>query len=296
MLTNIEAYIENLRRALAGSDPALVQDALSDAEEHLRTALDQVRREQPELSEAEAVARIIGEYGSPGEIADAYRDHETRSVLPLAPAPKVEGKSLAARFFGVFVDPRAYAALFYMLFSLITGIIYFTWAVTGLSLSVGFAILIFGLPFFAVFLLSIRGIALVEGRIIEALLGIRMPRRPVFSKKHLGLVARFKALVTDKRSWTPIVYMLLMMPLGTLYFSVFVTLIAFGLSGVAFPVLSFFFDLPLITTDYFSYYPPDWLIPLFVLVGMLWIILTMHLAKAIGRVHGRFAKALLVSE
>ncbi len=296
MLTNIEAYIENLRRALAGSDPALVQDALSDAEEHLRTALDQVRREQPELSEAEAVARIIGEYGSPGEIADAYRDHETRSVLPLAPAPKVEGKSLAARFFGVFVDPRAYAALFYMLFSLITGIIYFTWAVTGLSLSVGFAILIFGLPFFAVFLLSIRGIALVEGRIIEALLGIRMPRRPVSSKKHLGLVDRFKALVTDKRSWTPIVYMLLMMPLGTLYFSVFVTLIAFGLSGVAFPVLSFFFDLPLITTDYFSYYPPDWLIPLFVLVGMLWIILTMHLAKAIGRVHGRFAKALLVSE
>ena len=296
MLTNIEAYIENLRRALAGSDPALVQDALSDAEEHLRTALDQVRREQPELSEAEAVARIIDEYGSPGEIADAYRDHETRSVLPLAPAPKVEGKSLAARFFGVFVDPRAYAALFYMLFSLITGIIYFTWAVTGLSLSVGFAILIFGLPFFAVFLLSIRGIALVEGRIIEALLGIRMPRRPVFSKKHLGLVARFKALVTDKRSWTPIVYMLLMMPLGTLYFSVFVTLIAFGRSGVAYPVLSFYFDLPMVSTDYFAYYPPDWLIPLFVLVGVLWIILTMHLAKAIGRAHGRLAKALLVSE
>ena len=296
MLTNIEAYIENLRRALAGSDPALVQDALSDAEEHLRTALDQVRREQPELSEAEAVARIIGEYGSPGEIADAYRDHETRSVLPLAPAPKVEGKSLAARFFGVFVDPRAYAALFYMLFSLITGIIYFTWAVTGLSLSVGFAILIFGLPFFAVFLLSIRGIALVEGRIIEALLGIRMPRRPVFSKKHLGLVARFKALVTDKRSWTPIVYMLLMMPLGTLYFSVFVTLIAFGLSGVAYPVLSFYFDLPMVSTDYFAYYPPDWLIPLFVLVGVLWIILTMHLSKAVGRAHGRLAKALLVSE
>jgi uncharacterized membrane protein len=296
MLNSIEAYIEDLRGALAGSDPALVQDALSDAEEHLRTALDQVRRDEPELAEAEALARIINEYGSPGEIAEAYRNHETRSVLPLAPVPKVEDKSLAARFFGVFVDPRAYAALFYMLFSLITGVIYFTWAVTGLSLSVGFAILIFGLPFFAVFLLSIRGIALVEGRIVEALLGIRMPRRPRSTAKHLGLVDRFKALVTDRRSWTPILYMLLMMPLGTIYFSVFVTLISFGLSGVAYPILAFYFDLPLFNSNFFVFYPPDWLLPLIVMVGVLWVILTMHLAKAIGRLHGRFAKALLVSE
>ena len=296
MLNNIEAYIESLRRALAGSDPALVQDALSDAEEHLRTAFAQVRRDKPELSETEALGRIIEEYGTPDEIAAAYRDNETRSVLPLAPAPKMEDKSLLARFFGVFVDPRAYAALFYMLFSLITGIIYFTWAVTGLSLSVGFAILIFGLPFFAVFLLSIRGIALVEGRIVETLLGIRMPRRPVSTRMHLGLWDRFKALLTDRRSWTPIVYMLLMLPLGTLYFTVFVTMIAFGLSGVAYPILSYYIDLPMFNFNSFAFYPPDWMYPLIVMVGVLWIILTMHLAKAIGMAHGRFAKALLVSE
>jgi uncharacterized membrane protein len=296
MLNNIESYIAKLRQELAGSDTALIQDALADAEEHLSTALAQHRQDQPDLPEAEALVKIIGEYGAPAEIAAAYRDYEVRIVPPLAPTPKQEGKSMAARFFGIIIDPRAYAALFYMLFSLVTGIFYFTWVVTGLSLSVGFAIMIFGLPFFAVFLLSIRGLSLVEGRIVEALLGVRMPRRSVSTLKHLSLWDRFKALLTDRRSWIPMVYMLLMMLLGTLYFTLFVTLIAFGLSGVAYPILSYYFELPLVTTDLYSFYPPGWLIPLIVLVGVLWLILTLHLAKAIGRTHGRLAKSLLVSE
>jgi len=34
----IEAYLAELRAALAGADPALVQDAVYDAEDYLRTA------------------------------------------------------------------------------------------------------------------------------------------------------------------------------------------------------------------------------------------------------------------
>ena len=75
------------------------------------------------------------------------------------------------RFFGVFMDVRAYTALFYMLLTLATGIVYFTsFVVTGLALSAGFAILVIGIP---------RVIALGEGRVLEATTGERMPRRPV---------------------------------------------------------------------------------------------------------------------
>lgn len=35
----IAEYLEQLRAALAGADPALIQDALYDAEEHLRAEL-----------------------------------------------------------------------------------------------------------------------------------------------------------------------------------------------------------------------------------------------------------------
>lgn len=294
MSSGIDDYLEQLKKELSGSDPATVQDAVSDAEEHLRTGLDQARKGQPELPENDALQKILAAYGTPSEIAAAYREIETRVTPSLAPPKQPDDRSLAYRFFGVFVDPRAYASLFYMFFSLITGIVYFTWAMTGIWLSVGLIFLVIGLPFVALFLLSIQGIALVEGRIVEALLGVRMPRRPLFSKKHLGIWVRFKALVSDKLSWTTIVYMIVQLPLGIFYFTLFVTMLALGLVGIAQPILYFWFDLPLFTFDGVDYYPEVWMLPFIVIVGALWILLTMHLAKFFGRLHGIFAKSLLV--
>ncbi|MCK4237440.1 MAG: sensor domain-containing protein, partial [Candidatus Krumholzibacteria bacterium] len=174
MSKDIEAYLDQLKVELAGCDPATIQDALSDAEEHLRTALDQVLESQTDLSESEAIRPIIARYGTPGEIAAAYIEIEARITPPLARPKTPDKRHFISRFFGVLADPRAYAAFLYMLFSLATGIVYFTWAITGLSLSAGLVVLIIGLPFFGLFLLSVRGLALVEGRIIEALLGVRM--------------------------------------------------------------------------------------------------------------------------
>ena len=37
--TTIPDYLEQLRAALAGADPAMIQDALYDAEEYLRSEL-----------------------------------------------------------------------------------------------------------------------------------------------------------------------------------------------------------------------------------------------------------------
>jgi hypothetical protein len=302
MSETIERYLEQLKAQLAGGDPAMIQDALSDAEEHLRAASAQTRRERPEMSEGDVVGRVVEEFGSPADVAEAYRDLENRLPPALALRPRVPAieaapsaeRSLPARFFGVFVDPRAYAALFYMLFSLITGILYFTWAVTGLSLSLGLIVLIFGIPFILAFLLSIQGIALVEGRIVEALLGVRMPRRPLFSSPHLGFWGRIKTLATDKLSWTTLLYMLIQLPLGTVYFTVFLTMLVFGLAGIAYPVVNAFFDVPYVQFGDWQFYPPAWFYPILVLVGVLWILITLHLARVVGRMHGGFAKWLLV--
>jgi hypothetical protein len=294
MANGIETYLEELKSQLAGADPATLQDALADAEEYLRDGVDQLRAADPGLNSADALDRVVGEFGSPSDIAAAYREIETRVAPPFAVRTRPVERSAASRFFGVFTDPRAYGSLLYMLIAMATGIFYFTWVTCGLSLAAGFIILIIGLPFIALFLLSIRGIALVEGRIIEALLGVRMPRRPLFTQKHDGFWARFKAIVLDSRPWFAMVYMVLQMPLGIIYFTVFVTMISFGLAGVAVPVLQWGFDMPPIQIGASEYFAPVWLIPLMVVVGALWLLLTMHLAKLIGRAHGAFAKAMLV--
>ena len=59
--TSIPAYLAQLRAALAGADPALVQDALYDAEEYLRAEL----AEQRGRGEAEVIASVASSYGAP---------------------------------------------------------------------------------------------------------------------------------------------------------------------------------------------------------------------------------------
>ena len=110
----------------------------------------------------------------------------------------------------------------YMLLSLATGIIYFTIVVTGFSLSLGMAILIIGIPIMLLFLAVVRAVSLAEGRLVEALLGERMPRRPALSPSESGIFKRIKWWLTDYRTWTTMVYMVLMLPLGVIYFSTIV--------------------------------------------------------------------------
>src|SRR5438552_16554582 len=188
--TTIPQYLRQVRAALGAADPALIQDALYDAEEHLRSEL----AENPGLDEATVIAKVATSYGSPEEVAAIYLETEGRVARALRTPPAPPRRSLLGRFFGVAADPRTYAALFYMLLSLATGIFYFTWAVTGASLSAGLFIFIIGIPFMILFLGTVRVLSLVEGRIVEVMLGVRMPRRPVYADRDKPIMERIKQL------------------------------------------------------------------------------------------------------
>ena len=302
MIQSVQQYLSLLKKELSGCDRATIQDALSDTEEHLSMALISTMS-QGSISESDALAQAIEEYGMPEEVAKAYREIENRIAPALSQAsytdePKTseekDKRPLLRRFFGIFANSRAWGAVLYLLFSLATGIIYFTWAVTGISLSAGLMVLIIGLPFAGLFILSVRGIGLLEGLIVEALLGIRMPRRPLFYRKNMGWWQRFKQLVSDKHTWLSLVYMILQLPMGIISFTVLITLIAVSLYGIALPVLQIGFNMPVSYVNGVSYYLVDWMLPLSVIAGVLLATLTMHLARYLGRQHGKLAKALLV--
>ncbi len=294
MNKTIEDYLVKLKAALAGADRATIQDALSDAEEHLTTALEQALDSEPGLAPEAALGKIIETYGAPAEVAAAYKEMENMTPIALAhPDPRIV-KPREHRFFGVLGDIRTYGSLLYMLLSLATGIFYFTWAATGLSLSIGLIVLIIGLPFVAAFLLSARGIALIEGRIIEGVLGERMPRRIAFFRKDLGWWGGFKALIGDRTTWSAILYMILQLPLGIVYFTIMITLISVSLALVAMPILHYVFNYPFVQTDHHMYYLPGWSMPLVVMAGLLLTIVTLHVARGLGRMHARYAKKLLV--
>ena len=291
--TTIPAYLERLRRALDGCDPALAQDALYDAEDYLRSEL----AAHPNKSEAEVIAAVAGSYGAPNEVADIYRDTELKVQTALTPPKPTPRASLAGRFFGVIADPRTYGALFYMLLAMATGTFYFTWVVTGASLSLGLAILIIGIPFVILFVGSTRVLSLVEGRIVETMLGERMPRRPLYSDRSLPMLQRIGAMFTDPRTWATMLYFLAMMPLGVAYFTIAFTGIAVSLALIATPLLHQFganVNLYMGGSDLFDPASP-WLWPLATLAGVLLLFATLHLARFIGAMHGKLAKTMLVS-
>jgi len=286
----IEAYLVELRGALAGADPALVQDATYDAEEYLRSAVAEAG------GTPEAVAGAIEAYGTPAEIAAAYKETERTVTAALRrPAPATTSTNPFLRFFGIVADPSAWGALAYMLLSLATGVLYFTVVVTGLSLSLGLMILIIGVPITLLFIGAVRAISLAEGRIVEGLLGQRMPRRPRTVVVADGTFwGRIKAWFSDYRTWTTMLYMLLMLPLGIAYFTVIVTALSLSLATFAAPIVQWTLDTPIVRINEWGYLIEPWGAPLFFAGGMLGFFVTMWMAKGVGYLHGLFAKVMLV--
>jgi len=289
----VRAYLDALQNALKGSSPGLISDALADAEEHLQAEI----ANNPEKREADVLASVVRTYGTPEEIAEEYKSMEATIAGPF---PKPEQKPDGHHgFFGVIGDARAYGALMYMLLSLATGIFYFVWAVTGISLTVAFAILIFGIPFALLFIGSVRILSHVEGRIVEGLLGVRMPRRlPAQAAADETIWTRIRGALTDIRTWSSVLYLVLMLPLGIAYFTAAVVGIVVPLALIGGSLASLVSGHSLVTIsdvpwlEHLFHTAPGLLVAMF--LGGLLIFLVLHLAKGIGWFHGRLAELLLV--
>jgi hypothetical protein len=295
MIKKIDEYLDRLKTELKGSDPALIQDALFDAQEFFRTALEESFEATPGISEAEALEPLIKKYGTPSEVASAYREIESR-VPPTLASPETQfAQSQRGKFFGVVADRRAWGAFLYMLLSGLTGFIFGTWALLGTAISLFTLVLIIGLPVTGLFLLSIRGIALIEGRIVEELLGLRMPRKPLFVEKGLKWNEKFKALITESHTWKALAYLVLRFPMGLIYFTGTAVMFALSLKCFLYPLWYWGLGRPLITLSQSQQiYPPVWSVPLISVAGIILLLLILHLVKSVGKIHGKFAKFMLV--
>jgi hypothetical protein len=293
MINSIDTYLSRLKSELEGSDPALIQDALSDSEEHLRAALETALGETPGLSEEEALRDIIEKYGESAEVAAAYRDAEARLTPFSTPVPVSPAPPFFMKFFGIVAEPRAWGAFLYALLAFLFGTIYCGWALVGGAFALPSMIFIIGVPITALFLLSLRGIGLLEGRIVEALLGVRMPRKPFFVSRDLKWTEKLKSLYTEALTWKILLYMLLQFPLGFVYFIVIGGAFTLALGFITGPVLELSLHLPLevVGTDKFT---PLWLLPIVCAAGLFLLPATLHLAKWMGKFHGRYAKAMMV--
>ena len=112
-------------------------------------------------------------------------------------------------------------------------------------------------------------------------------------------------MLKDVRTWTTLLYFLLMLPLGIIYFCVATVGLAFGLRLALAPVVVLGRDLnflplgiplDMIQIDGHGVASPHTFIGalIYMVLGLVILALLMHVARGIGRGHARLAKSLLV--
>lgn len=202
-------------------------------------------------------------------------------------------------FFEVLFHPKAYTSALYLMISMVTGIIAFTWAVTGISLSLGLLVLIIGLPFALAFLVSARGLAQVELALMDGLLDANLPRPAPLLPRGDSFLLRLKHLVCDRLTWTTLLFQLAQLPLGLFYFTLMTVLASLGLGFLAAPFARFaghgvlqVEGLP----DQLSWIAahPTQTSLLCALAGLLLLPGTLHAALFLGRFQAWLAGKLLV--
>jgi signal transduction histidine kinase len=133
------------------------------------------------------------------------------------------------------VDRRTPGRLAYLLLAFPLGVSYFTFLVTGLSVGVGTAITLFGVPVLIGMVFAWRALARFERRLLDLTLGLELgdPYRPL---KSAGVFGRLRERLADPATWKDLVYLFLAFPLGLLSFIVTITLSALVLGFLLAPV------------------------------------------------------------
>jgi signal transduction histidine kinase len=120
-------------------------------------------------------------------------------------------------------QPRTLTATIYLLLSMFVGL---TWQVvlaTGLTLGVGTLIIWVGVFVLALTLLAWRGGAWLERRWVRATLGVDIPD-PYRPLPEGSLWRRARVLASDPATWKDLAYLVVLFPLGVVWFVVTVTL------------------------------------------------------------------------
>jgi signal transduction histidine kinase len=201
---------------------------------------------------------------------------------------------VTARFARDLLDPRTYGRISYLLLALPLGIVEFTFLMTAVSVGLGTAVTLIGIPVLIFTVYAWRWVAGVERRLIGALTGIRIPTP--YRREHPGASwwDKLKARLADPATWKDLLFLLLQFPLGIASFVIAVVVIGVA-AGLLFAPAYYWADADGIELGLFN---ADTLPEALALVplGALIAFIGIPALGALGRLYGQLAGVLLGSD
>ncbi len=179
-----------------------------------------------------------------------------------------------------------------LLLDLVFGVVGFTIVVTGFSTGVGMLITLVGVPILSGTLLAARGLGWfgrVRANAFLELDVIAPPRRPAGSGFLRWLVTPFR----DAANWKASAYLLLMLPVGVVNFSVAVTIWSVALSALFLPAYAW--SLPHGGPELWNntYLHTAWQLALASLVGLLLTLAAPWIIRPFALLDGVLVRSLL---
>jgi len=185
------------------------------------------------------------------------------------------------RIFGAVLRPQTYRHFLYLLVSFPLGIVYFVTMITGLAIGVGTAVIVVGFLILAITLFVASMFGGLEREMSKALLGATFEPRPPRAR---GL----RAMLTDRRAWSTLVYLMVRFPLGVVSFVscvLFLVSIPLMAAPLLYTIFPFTVDTTVITTS-----EEALLVSLF---GFVFFLAWAHAINGLASISRRLAMALL---
>jgi signal transduction histidine kinase len=191
------------------------------------------------------------------------------------------------------LTPITYGRIAYLLIALPLGIVWFTLLVTAISVGLGTAITLVGIPILIATMYAWRWFAQLERRLISVLTGVRIddPYRP--EPREAGWSRRIRTRLGDPATWKDLVFLLLQLPLGIVSFTVAAVVVGCAGSWIVAPAWYWStpegIELGIVNVD--SLGEALLLVPL----GLVVAFVGVPALGQLGRLYGLLAKQLLGS-
>ncbi|KOR76564.1 sensor domain-containing protein [Paenibacillus solani] len=181
-------------------------------------------------------------------------------------ATEATAKARTGKVNWVLFNPKTYATILYLLISLPLGIIYFTVAITGITLSIGLTPIFIGIPLFFGVAKLLNGIVNFEQSMIRQILGLPAPSESyTYNQQSEAGENWLKRMVRGFDGGLFIRNLLLVLQrfvTGIVFFVIMVTVISLGLGFIALPVVHIILmnelQLDILENSLFSYFHIDW--------------------------------------
>lgn len=163
-------------------------------------------------------------------------------------------------------NPKTYATILYLLLALPLGIIYFTVAITGLTLSIALTPVFVGIPMFFGMAKLLNGIVSFEQGLIRHILGLPVPpaaalnhpSAEVGSNWFMRMVKGFDGGLFIRN----LMLVLLRFVTGIVFFAVMIVALALGIGFIALPVVHIVlmneYKLDILENNLFTYFHINW--------------------------------------